>query len=263
MKIIVCIKQVPDTNEVRIDNKTGTLIREGVPSIINPDDLNAIEEALRIKDKRDDVHITVLTMGPGQADTALREAMAMGVDEAIHLSDRAFAGSDTWSTANILAAAIKKIGNYDIVFCGRQAIDGDTAQVGPEIAEFLNIPQITYVKELEIFNDSIKATRTFEGGSFVLESKMPVLLTVIKELNEPRFMDMRLIYKAYSSEANFKVWTAEDIDIDLTQIGIRYSPTRVFKSFVPVKEFHGEHIKGTAKQVAERCTKEIVKLNIL
>jgi len=263
MKIIVCIKQVPNTNEVRIDNDTGTLIREGIPSIINPDDLNALEEALRIKDSRNNTCVTVISMGPSQADTALREALAMGADEAIHLTDKAFAGSDTWSTGTILAAAIKKIGDYDIIFCGRQAIDGDTAQVGPEIAEFLDIPQITYVNELKILDKSIKAKRTFEDGYFVIESDMPVLLTVIKELNLPRFMDMRLIYQAYSPEANFKVWSAEDIDVDLTQIGLKNSPTKVFKTFVPVKKFYGEQIKGTPKQVAVRCVEKIIKLNLL
>lgn len=263
MKIVVCIKQVPDTNEVRIDNKTGTLIRKGVPSIINPDDMNALEEALRIKEKRDDVHITVLTMGPGQADKALRQALAMGVDGAIHLSDRAFAGSDTWATAIILADAIKEIGEYDLIFCGRQAIDGDTAQVGPEIAEFLDIPQVTYVSELKVDDDSIKVNRDFEDGCFEIETKMPVLLTVVGELNEPRFMDMRLIYKAYSKEADFKVWGAEDIDVDLSQIGVKNSPTRVFDTFVPTKEFNGEQIKGSPKEVAKRAREEINNLNLI
>jgi len=263
MKIIVCIKQVPNTNEVRINNETGTLIREGIPSIINPDDLNALEEALRIKDSKKDTHVTVISMGPLQADEALREALALGADEAIHLTDRAFSGSDTWSTGTILAAAIKKIGDYDIILCGRQAIDGDTAQVGPEIAESLDIPQITYVNELKIFDKSIKAKRTFENGYFIIESDMPVLLTVIKELNQPRFMDMRWIYQAYSHEANFKVWSAEDIDVDMTQIGLKNSPTKVFKTFIPVKKFYGEQIKGTPKQVAVHCVEKIEKLNLL
>jgi|SRR6056297_1851280 len=263
MKIVVCIKQVPDTNEVRIDNKTGTLIRKGVPSIINPDDMNALEEALRIKETRDDVQITVITMGPAQADKALRQALAMGVDEAIHLSGREFAGSDTWATATILASAIKKIGDYDIIFCGRQAIDGDTAQVGPEIAEFLDIPQATYVSELEVSDNKVKVARDFEDGCFEIEAEMPVLLTVIGELNEPRFMDIRLIYKAYSKEADFKVWGAADIDVNLTQIGVRNSPTRVYDTFVPTKEFNGEQVSGSPKEVARRAGEEISKLNLL
>lgn len=263
MKIIVCVKQVPNTNEVRINNETGTLIRDGVESIINPDDLNALEEALRIKDSRDDVHVTVLTMGPPQADSALREALAMGADEAVLVSDRAFAGSDTWATATVLASAIKKINNYDIVFCGRQAIDGDTAQVGPEIAEFLDIPQITYVKELKVEDNKVIATRAYEDGSFIIESKMPVLLTAIKELNEPRFMDLRLIYSAYSEAADYKVWSADDIEVDRTQIGVKNSPTKVYKTYVPVKEFNGELISGNPKELAGRCVEEIKNLNLL
>ncbi len=263
MKIIVCIKQVPNTNEVRINNETGTLIRDGVESIINPDDLNALEEALRIKDSRDDVHITAITMGPSQADSALREALAMGVDEAILVSDRAFAGSDTWATATVLASAIKKINGYDIIFCGRQAIDGDTAQVGPEIAEFLDIPQITYVKALKVEDDKVIATRAYEEGSFIIECKMPVLLTAIKELNEPRYMDLRLIYTAYSPDADYKLWSANDIEVDRTQIGVKNSPTKVYKTFVPVKEFNGKQITGNPKDVAVKCVEEINQLNLL
>ena len=159
MKIIVCIKQVPDTTEVKLDPKTGRLIRDGVPSIINPDDKNALEEALRIKDENPDTTVTVVSMGPPQADVAMREALAMGADEAILISGREFGGSDTWATSYIIATAIKKIPDYDIIFCGRQAIDGDTAQVGPQIAEQLNIPQITYVQKLDIrlsFSVSLK-----------------------------------------------------------------------------------------------------------
>lgn len=150
MKILVCVKQVPDTNEVRINKETGTLIRDGVPSILNPDDANALEEALKIKDEHDDVTITVITMGPPQADFMLRECLAMGADDAILLSDRAFGGADTWATSNTIAAGISKVGDYDIIFAGRQAIDGDTAQVGPQIAEKLDIPQVTYVQDFKI-----------------------------------------------------------------------------------------------------------------
>lgn len=262
MKIVVCIKQVPNTDKVRINEATGTLIREGVPSIINPDDMNALEAALTIKDADPNVHVTVITMGIPQAEDALREALAMGADEAIHITDRAFAGSDTWATATVLAAALRKIGDYDIVICGRQAIDGDTAQVGPELAEFLGIPQITYVKELSIVGDKVKTKRAFESGYFEMESPMPVLLTVIKELNKPRFMDIRLIYKAYRADADFKVWTAADIDVDLSQIGVENSPTHVFKSFVPVHEFKGEQVSGSPKDVAAKAVEKIINLNL-
>lgn len=242
MKIIVCVKQVPDTNEVRINQETGTLIRDGVPSIINPDDKNAIEGALALKDLHGG-HVTVLCMGPPQAKEALKEALAMGADEAILLSDRAFAGSDTWATSTILAAAIEAIGNYDIIFCGRQAIDGDTAQVGPETAEFLNIPQVTYAKDVTVNGDRVHVTRFTEYGDYVIEARMPLMLTAIKELNKPRFPNVRGIFKAYSAD-DVKVWTIDDLKIDMTQIGLKGSPTNVFRSFVPVKEKNSFIIEG-------------------
>lgn len=247
MNIIVCVKQVPDTNEVKIDPKTGTLIREGVPSIINPDDKNALEEALKIKDENPDTKVIVLSMGPPQAEVALMETIAMGADEAILLSDRAFAGSDTWATSTALATAIDKIGDYDIIFCGRQAIDGDTAQVGPQIAEHLGIPQITYVEKLEMKDGKVKVRRALEDGYFVIESEMPVLLTAIDELNEPRYPSIKGIYKAYG-EDKIKVWSAEDIDADMDNIGLEGSPTEVNKSFAPPsKKGEGEIFDGDIK----------------
>lgn len=251
MNIIVCIKQVPDTNEVKTDPKTGTLIREGVPSIINPDDKNALEEALKIKDRNPDTKVTVLTMGPPQAEVALKETMAMGADESILLSDRAFAGSDTLATSTVLATAIKKIENFDIIFCGRQAIDGDTAQVGPQIAEHLGIPQISYVEKLEIEDGKIRVRRALEDGYFVIESKMPVLLTAINELNKPRYPSIKGIYEAYE-EDKVKVWSAEDIDGDIESIGLDGSPTQVSKSFTPPsKKGEGEIFKGDTKVAVE------------
>ncbi|MCY6485934.1 electron transfer flavoprotein subunit beta/FixA family protein, partial [Clostridium aestuarii] len=174
MNIVVCLKQVPDTTEVKIDPKTGTLIREGVPSIINPDDKNALEEALRLKDANE-AKVTVISMGPPQAEAALREAIAMGADEAVLISDRAFAGADTLATSHALAAALKKL-DYDIIFAGRQAIDGDTAQVGPEIAEHLGLAQVTYVEKVEVKEDALKVRRALEDGYEELEIKMPCLL---------------------------------------------------------------------------------------
>jgi electron transfer flavoprotein beta subunit len=259
MKIIVCVKQVPDTNEVRINHETGTLIRAGVPSIINPDDKNAIEEALRIKDKHEDVNVTVLTMGPPQAKEALNEALAMGADEAILLTDRAFAGSDTWATATILAAAVEKIGDYDIIMCGRQAIDGDTAQVGPEMAEFLDLPQITYVEKLEVLpkEGKVLANRAVEGGHYVIESKMPVVLTTIKELNEPRYMSTWGIFQNVRKNP-VKVMTSDDLVIDRSQIGLKGSPTNVYKTFVPTNKFEGEIIEGSSAQ--EKAGQLITKM---
>jgi len=261
MKIIVCLKQVPDTNEVRINQETGTLIRDGVPSIINPDDKNALEEALKLKEQQKGT-VTVLSMGPPQAKDALKEALAMGADEAILLSDRAFGGSDTWATATVLASAIEKISDYDIIMCGRQAIDGDTAQVGPEIAEFLNIPQVTYAKEIEILKDKVSVTRYTENGDFVIESKMPVLITAIKELNVPRYPTVKGIFKAYGSDHNnIKVWGLSDLEIDITQIGLKGSPTNVYKSFVPTKSKTSEMIEGISNK--EKATTLIGKLSDL
>ena len=257
MNIIVCLKQVPDTNEVRIDPVRGTLIREGVPSIINPDDRNALEEALRLRDENKDSKVTVVSMGPPQADVALREALAMGADEAILLSDRAFAGSDTWATSTAIAAGIKKIGDYDIIFCGRQAIDGDTAQVGPQIAEHLGLPQITYVEEVKIENDKVRARRALEDGYFIIESSTPVLLTAIKELNEPRYPSIRGIYDAHNAN-RVKVLSAKDVEADFDNLGLNGSPTQVNKSFTPPgRTGEGEMLKGNAKEAVEQL---IIKL---
>jgi electron transfer flavoprotein beta subunit len=255
MNIIVCIKQVPDTKQVQIDPATGALIRQGVPSILNPDDRNALEAALSIKDSQPDTKITVITMGPGQAEAILREAYAMGADEAILLSDGDFAGSDTWATSKILSAAIKKIGTYDIVLCGRQAIDGDTAQVGPQIAEYLNIPQITYVEKLEVQGNSVIANRAVEDGYYVMQAQVPVLLTVTQALNKPRYPSMTGIYSAFSKQIT--KWGATDIGIERGIVGLKGSPTKVKKTFTPTTKFSGERLEGT---VTEMVQKLIVRL---
>lgn len=248
MNIIVCMKQVPDTTEVRIDPVRGTLIRQGVPSIINPDDRSGLEEALRIKDENKGVKVIVISMGPPQAEVALREAIAMGADEGILLTDRAFAGADTWATSMALAAAIKTIGEYSIIICGRQAIDGDTAQVGPQIAEHLNLPQITYVENLELEKGKVKARRALEDGYFLIESKMPLLITAIKELNEPRYPSIKGIYNAHK-EDKIKTWSAKDINADIENMGLKGSPTKVSKSFTPTgRDGAGEIFKGDIKE---------------
>lgn len=265
MRIIVCIKQVPDTNEVRINQETGTLIREGVSSIMNPDDKNALEEALRLKDDWNAEVITV-TMGPGQAKEILKESLAMGADKAFLVSDRAFGGSDTWATSTILAAAIEKIGNYDIIFCGRQAIDGDTAQVGPETAEFLNIPQITYVKKLTIQDNKLKVVRFTEYGEYIYEVKTPVLLTAIKELNTPRYPTVKGIIKAYDEENDdeIRIFGFEDLNVDPSQIGLKGSPTNVYKSFVPVKSKNSEIIDGlNAREKSKKLVQKLSELNLV
>ena len=250
-KVVVCAKQVPDTNEIRINPETGTLIRDGVPSIMNPDDANALEMALELKDKYDDVHVTVVTMGPPQAEDLLFEALAMGADEGILLTDRAVGGSDTWATSNAVAAAIKHVGDFDILIGGRQAIDGDTAQVGPQIAEKLDLPQVTYVQNYEFSDDrkSVKAERQLEDGYEVVEVKMPCMLTCIKELNTPRYMDMRGIF---DKEKDIKILSAADVNVDLTTVGLKASPTNVFKSFTPKPKGKGVTVEGdTEKEIAD------------
>ncbi|MDD4366530.1 MAG: electron transfer flavoprotein subunit beta [Eubacteriales bacterium] len=252
-KIIVCAKQVPDTNVIKINPKTGTLIREGVPSILNHDDANALEEALKIKDKYPDTHITVVSMGPPQAKDMLLECLAMGADEGVLVSDRAVGGSDTWATSNAVAAAIRKIGEFDLIFAGRQAIDGDTAQVGPQIAEKMDLPQVTYVQEFEIEKDmkSITVKRALEDGYEVIKIKTPCMLTAIKELNAPRYMTIGGIFSA--NEKPIHVWNANDIAIDLDTVGLEASPTNVFRSFTPAPKGKGVILEGdTEKEVAEK-----------
>lgn len=232
MNIVVCIKQVPDTNEVRLDPVTNTLIRDGVPSIINPDDKSGLEVALRLKDENPDVHVTVLSMGPPQAQEAIREALAMGADEGILVSDRAFGGADTWATSCTITAALEHL-DYDLIVCGRQAIDGDTAQVGPQIAEHIGVPQVSYVEELELDDDKkgITVKRQFEDRYHTINIKFPCLITAIAELAEPRYMTIGKVFEAYQKE--IKVWGLEDIKdkLDMANIGLKGSPTKVRKSF--------------------------------
>ena len=230
MKIVVCIKQVPDTSDVRIDSETHTLIREGVATMMNPYDSHAIEAAVSIKESLG-ASVTVLTMGPPQAESALREAISMGADEAVLVSDRAFAGSDTLATSYTLSEALKHVG-FDIIFCGKQAIDGDTAQVGPETAEFLSIPHIAYVKKIEEVTDkSIRVQRMMEEGYDIVESSLPVLLTVVRELNIPRLPSLR--GKMAAKKAKIKTLTSQDLPLETELLGLTGSPTKVGNIFPP------------------------------
>lgn len=248
MKIVVCLKQVPDTNEVKIDPKTGTLIRDGVPSIINPDDKNALEEALRLKDLHGGI-VTVISMGPPQAKTALEEAFAMGADEAILITDRKFAGADTLATSYALASAIKKL-DYDIIFAGRQAIDGDTAQVGPEIAEHLGLPQITYVEEVKYEEGgTLKVRRAWEDGYEYIRVNTPVVLTAIETLNIPRYMNIKNIF-SMAKEKEVKIWTVADMDVDENRLGLAGSPTKVKKSMTKEPKGQGQLFDVSAKEAA-------------
>ncbi|HHZ01482.1 MAG TPA: electron transfer flavoprotein subunit beta/FixA family protein [Tissierellia bacterium] len=248
MNIIVCIKQVPDTTEVRIDPKTNTLIREGVPSIINPDDKAGLEAALRLKDEYG-AHVTVLTMGIPAAEVALREALAMGADEAILITDRAFGGADTLATSTTIAAAIKNL-KYDLIITGRQAIDGDTAQVGPQISEHLNLVNISYAEEIKIEGDYITVKRQYEDRYHTLKTKLPCLITALSELNEPRYMTPRGIFEAYRDK-EVKVWNLKDVDVDPECIGLKGSPTKVIKSFTKGAKSAGKVFNLDPQESAE------------
>jgi len=234
LNIVVCIKQVPDTTEVKINPETGTLIREGVPSIINPFDTYAIEEGLQLKERLGG-KVTVLSMGPPQAMEALKEAVAMGADEAVLLSDRAFAGSDTWATAYTLSQAIRKMGQVDLILCGKQAIDGDTGQVGPGIAGQLGISQLTYVfkiRELDAESGRLVVERLLEEGREVVETRLPALLTVVKDINQPRYPSFMGISRA--TRMTIPVWTLKDLQAaDGARCGLEGSPTRVVRVFSP------------------------------
>ena len=276
MNIIVCIKQVPETTEVKINPQTNTLIREGVKSIINPFDMYAIEEGIRLKE-RFGGKVTVISMGPPQAEDALREAISMGCDEGILLSDRAFAGSDTWATSFTLASAIKKIGNFnssaeqanspecnhrvDLVLCGKQASDGDTAQVGPGISTHLRIPQVTYVKKIEqINNGHARVERMTEEGYEVIELSLPALFTVVKEINEPRIPSLRGMMRA--KRANVSFWTAKDIPADCRQLGLNGSPTQVVKIFTPAPRKGGQIFQGETGEVVDKLV-ELLKEEVI
>ncbi len=256
MHVVVCIKQVPDTADVKINPETNTLVRDGVKSIINPFDMYAIEEGIRIKEATEG-RVTVITMGPPQAEEALKEAVSMGVDDAILISDRAFAGSDTYATSYTLAAAIDKIGDYDIIICGKQASDGDTAQVGPGIATHLDLPQVTYVKKIVSLNkETVVVERMTEEGYDVVEVKVPCLFTVVKEINEPRVPSLRGKMKAKRFQA--AKWSAQDLDADPEKIGLKGSPTQVVKIFTPRRDIESETITGeTPNEIAEKLVEKL------
>jgi electron transfer flavoprotein beta subunit len=260
MDIIVCIKQVPDTTEVKINPETNTLIREGVPSIVNPFDENAIEAALQLKEKHGG-KVTVITMGPPQAAEALKTTIAMGADEAILISDRAFAGSDTWATSYTLSQAIKKLGKFDLIICGKQAIDGDTAQVGPGIAEWLGIPQVTFAFKIEINDSKAKVERLLEEVNEVVECPLPAVVTVVKQMNEPRLPSLKGMMKA--KKAEIKTLTAADIEADPTNIGLNGSPTNVVKIFTPPPKGSGEILSGEPEEIVNKLIDKVKERKII
>lgn len=260
MKIIVCIKQVPDTAEVRINPETNTLMRDGVPSIINPYDMHALEAGLQIREKIGGTVIAV-TMGPPQAEAALREAISMGVDSAVLLTDRAFAGADTWATAYTLAKAVEHLG-ADVIICGKQAIDGDTAQVGPEMAEFLAIPHISYVRKIEeVGNGKIVVQRLMDDGYDLIESALPVLLTVVKELNTPRMPSLK--GKMAAKKADIKKMNAADIKAGEENIGLKGSPTQVRNIFAPEAKKDRKIFEGSNEEKVGALVKALEELKCL
>lgn len=249
MKIVACIKQVPDTTEVKLDPVKNTLIRDGVPSIINPDDKAGLELALQIKESVPGSTVTVVSMGPPQAELALREALAMGADDAVLVTDRAFGGADTWATSSTIAGALRNL-EYDIIIAGRQAIDGDTAQVGPQIAEHLHIPQVSYVESLEVEGDKFIVKRQFEDRYHTIELEAPCLITTLAEEITPRYMSIAGIFNAYKKD--IKTWGLKDIEenLDLSNIGLKGSPTNVKKSFTKQAKGKGVKLEGLTSEEA-------------
>jgi len=258
MNIIVLVKQVPDTTEMNVDKETGTLIRTGVPTIINPDDQAGLETALHLKDLYG-AHVTVITMGPKQAENMLKECIALGADEAVLISDRAFAGSDTWATSKILSEAIKGL-KYDLIIAGRQAIDGDTAQVGPQVAEFLAIPQVSYIEKFhEVYENTLTLTKAYEDHKVILNIKMPCLITTLGDMAKVRHMDARRIFNLDAN--SIKTITNNDLGLEQDFIGLKGSPTRVRKTFVkPVKDKKAP-FRVDANQAADKIIESLRQIS--
>jgi electron transfer flavoprotein beta subunit len=249
MNIVVCLKQVPGTTEVKIEPATNTLIRQGIENIINPFDTYALEEGVRLREKHGG-KVTVISMGPLQAEAALREAVSLGADEAVLLSDRAFSGADTWATAYTLSRAIVKIEKYDLIICGRQTIDGDTGQVGPELAEMLDIPFVAYVSRIEEIKDGyLRVARMVEEGHEILETTLPGVITVAKEINVPRLPSLRGIMK--SKSVTIPTWGIKELGVDASMVGLAGSSTQVIKVFFPQRVHQAEMLSGNLEQQVE------------
>ena len=261
MNIIVLVKQVPDTSEVKINRDTNPLVRDGVPSIINPYDRYAIEEAIRLREKHGG-KVTAVTMGPPQAAEALREAVSLGADEVVLISDRAFAGADTWATSYALAKGIRKIGSYDLVIAGKQAIDGDTAQVGPETADMLGIPFVAYIRKIEqVDGNKMTAERMMDEGYDVVETSLPALITVVKEINQPRLPSLKGKMKAKGLQIT--AWSAKDIGADVNLCGLKGSPTKVVKIFPPAPRGQREILRGPLDEQVSSVAKKLKEQSLL
>ena len=260
MNILVCIKQVPDTTEIKIDPVKNTLIRDGVPSIVNPFDTYALESAARIKDNNPDTKIVVVTMGPPQAEKALRECLAIAADEAYLVTDRAFGGSDTLATSYVLRKTVEKLetleGKFDAIFCGKQAIDGDTGQVGPELAEWLGLPQVTNCWEIEVAGDSLKAKKQTDDGFQIIGGKIPCLITYTQPAWEVRYPNIKRKLAANKAEIP-QITVADLTDVEEVRLGLNGSPTKVKKSFVPPKREGGIKIE---EETPEEGAKKLFKM---
>lgn len=258
MNVIVCVKQVPGTNEVKMNKETNTIIREGVEAIINPFDTYAIEEGIRIKDSTGG-KVTVISMGIPRVAELLKETIALGVDDAVLLSDRAFAGADTLATSYALSMGIKKIGNFDLIICGKQATDGDTAQVGPSLAEKLGLPHTTYVRKIdEIREGYIRCQRLTEDGYEVIEMPLPAVITVVKEINDPRLPSIKGMMRAKKTVVC--VWTADDIGADKNLTGLKGSPTQVVRTFVPEHNVSSEIFEGKPDEQAKKLADKLLSM---
>jgi len=262
LKIIVLVKQVPNTSEVRLDPKTGSLIREGVASIMNPEDRHGVEAAVSLKE-RFGGRVTAVTMGPPQAVDVLTEAMGMGADEGVLLTDRNFAGADTWATAFTLARCLDKLQPFDLVIAGRQAIDGDTAQIGPQVAEGLGLPQVTYVRAMEIRDGRLIAERVLDDGYEKVETPLPALVTVLEALNRPRYPYIPALLAACDPKAGIRVMNAADIGARADQIGLAGSFTNVVRTFSPKTSRECQALEGSPDEMARAVVAAMRERNLI
>jgi electron transfer flavoprotein beta subunit len=261
MNIIVCLKQVPGTTQVKVDPQTNTLIRQGIKNIVNPLDTYALEEGIRLKEHYGG-RVTTISMGPPQAEEILREAISTGADQAILLSDSAFASADTLATAYTLAQAIKKINDFDLVICGRQTLDGDTGQVGPELAEMLGLPFVAYVSKVEEIKDGyLRVQRMVEDGHEIIETTLPAVITVVKEINVPRLPSLRGLARAKS--ARIPAWTAQDLEVDLNMVGRAGSATWVVKIFFPQRVHRAEVLPGNVETQVESLISKLKEARLI
>ena len=261
LNIIVCIKQVPETTEVEFDEETGTLKREGIAAVVNPFDEYAVEEGLRLREKYGG-NVKVLSMGPPQAEAALRDTIALGCDEAWLATDRAFAGADTWATSYTLGLCIEKLSPYDLIICGLKTTDGDTGQVGPELAQQTGIPHVCYVnKILGVSGGKIKLTRLLDDGVETLEAPLPLVISVSKDINQPRLATLRGRLQARKAEIHHI--TSKDIDVDPSDLGLDGSPTRVVKIFTPTPRVTGEVFEGSPDELAGKIFEKLLECKVI